>query len=289
MMNLLGNCFGSKATTDTSEESPQMKNKPSDEEIIHFENELRSNEAAQAPLMTALLPLALLLDELDSNPNFLVKINLLTQTHKFAEMRKCRRDGNCFYRAVAFELIEIFKGDPQAAILKYQDAWKEQLKAANYEPVIYEDFSEAFWTYIGANDKDNKSDDNILLSTQEAWETDEYGSNMAIMLIRLLTSAQIRSNPDDYLAFLEFAPQDANSIEKWCERNVDAVGVDADQVQLIALAKSIGFALVVANLGGGMDADDLQVNEFDFRVDAQKDPIVHLLYRPGHYDLLYKQ
>lgn len=282
-MSFFSNCFGSKTEENSTVSTPQMKNKPSDEEIIRFENELRSTEAAHCPLVTPLLPLAVLQDELDANSNFALKISLLQSQHNYTEMRKCRRDGNCFYRAVAFELIEIFKKDPQAAKAKYQEAWKEKLQAAHYEPAIYEDFSEAFWSYTEEN-----SDSNDPLNTQEMWEKDEYTSNMALMLIRLLTSAQIRSNPDDYLAFIELAPQDANSIEKWCERNVDAVGVDADQVQLIALAKTIEIALVVANLGGGMDSDDLQVNEFDFKAN-ESDPQIHLLYRPGHYDLLYKQ
>ena len=31
-----------------------------------------------------------------------------------------------------------------------------------------------------------------------------------------------------------------------------------------------------------------QVMAHDFNVDGDKEPLVHLLYRPGHYDILYK-
>lgn len=260
-----------------------MASKPSDEEIIQYENELRKEEASAGPLVSPALPIVVLQDEFPDS-KFALKLAKLETEFNFGEIRKCRRDGNCFYRAVAFDLIEAFRKDPQNSAGKFKESWKNQLKAAGYEPVIYEDFSDSFWSFVGEENLGQTS-----LNLQEAWEIDEYTSNMALMLLRLLTSAQIRSNPDDYLAFIELGPQDSNSIEKWCERSVDAVGVDADQVQLIALAKALGILIVVANLGSGMDSDDLQVNEFDFRADNLEDPRICLLYRPGHYDLLYKK
>lgn len=288
-MNFLSSCFGSKSNLNENlnSDSPTVKSaefasKPSDEEIIQFENELRKEEASTGPLVSPALPIAILQDEFPES-NFALKLEKLETEFNFGGIRKCRRDGNCFYRAVAFGLIETFRKDPQTSAEQFKESWKNQLKSVGYEPVIYEDFSDSFWSFVEENSAQTS------LNLQEAWEIDEYTSNMALMLLRLLTSAHIRSNPDDYLAFIELGPQDANSIEKWCERCVDAVGVDADQVQLIALAKTLGILIVVANLGGGQDSEDLQVNEFDFRVDNMKDPRICLLYRPGHYDLLYKK
>lgn len=291
-MGFFKNCFGSKSSifNDDSEEnlstnSPVLKKErrksPSDEEILRYENELRQEEAAHGPLISPILPLSVLHDEFPNNSNFATKIDQLQSQHNFVEIRKCRRDGNCFYRAIAFDLIEFFKLNPQESIQKYQNVWKEELKSVGYDSVIYEDFSESFWSFVTTATNDNS------VETQVSWEEDEYTSNMAIMLMRLLTSAQIRSNPDDYLAFIELEPQDSN-LQKWCERCVDSVGVDADQVQLIALAKAIGIEIIVANLGSGSETDDLQISNFDFKKSPQ-DPIISLLYRPGHYDLLYKK
>ena len=286
-MTFLSSCFGSKTNLNDKNDnfstlgSPlQLKKKsiqhnPSDEEIIRFENDLKMEEAAQGPLVSPAMPLAVLHDEFPDT-NFAHKFKLLQSLHNFEQVRKCRRDGNCFYRAVAFNLIEAFKNKPELNIAKFQEKWNSKLKNVGYEPVIFEDFSESFWSFVTGN-----------LSTQEAWECDEYTSNMALMLLRLLTSAEIRSNPDDYAAFIELGAVDEN-LEKWCERCVDAVGVDADQVQLIALAKTIQIEIVVANLGSGMDSEDLQVTEFDFKQNKD-DLVVCLLYRPGHYDILYKK
>ena len=287
-MNFLSSCFGSKTSLNANNsnereaDSPSFKaSKPSDEEILQYENELRKEEASTGPLVSPAFPFSILQDEFPES-NFALKLAKLENEFNFGEIRKCRRDGNCFYRAVEFDLIETLRKDPKSALEKYQEAWKEQLKAAGFDSVIYEDFSDCFWSFVEENSGTTSS------SLQEAWEIDEYTSNMAVMLLRLLTSAHIRSNSEDYLAFIELGPQDAN-IGKWCERCVDAVGVDADQVQLLALAKSLGILIVVANLGSGLDVDDLQVNEFDFRSDPLNDPSICLLYRPGHYDLLYKK
>ena len=298
-MDFFTRCFGSLSRenlkTDSSPESlkttlaststnqRQLRSRgPTDEEIVRFENELRSEQASKDPLVSPLLPLSFLSEEFASQPNFAHKLELLTMPpHNFSNIRKCRRDGNCFYRAVAYGLIEAFKVDESAAE-RYENQWKEALKAAGYEATIYEDFSDSFWSYCKKIKSDNG--DTIIL-TEDLWNADEYTSNLAIMLLRLLTSAHIRSNPTNFLAFIELFPSE--SITQWCERNIDAVGVDADQVQLIALAKSVQIALVVANLGSGMDQDDLQVSVFDFKNEAS-DPTIQLLYRPGHYDLLYK-
>lgn len=289
-MNFLSSCFGGSksnlnGTNNNYVESPDFTKKPSDEDILRYENELRSEEAAQAPLVSPLLPLSCLLDEFHESPNYTAKLATLQDSYK--AIRKCRRDGNCFYRAVAFELIEAFKEVPESHQLEQlKQTWDQKLASASYEKVIYEDFSESFWSHLI-----NNNDDDHTKSTEAVWESDEYTSNMAIMFLRLLTSAHIRSHPDDYSAFIEMSPQDSGSIEKWCERCVDAVGVDADQVQLIALAKTLKICLVVVNLGSGLESDDLQINEFNFISTEKNTQIInlkiHLLYRPGHYDIIY--
>ena len=123
----------------------------------------------------------------------------------------------------------------KAPLKKYQEAWKDQLRAAGFEPVIYEDFSDSFWSFWGKGRFH-------LCKSARSLEIDEYTSNMAIMLLRLPFCPY--SFQSGRLFGVHWTrPQDAN-IEKWCERCVDAVGVDADQVQLIALAKTFGDSSV---------------------------------------------
>ena len=246
---------------------------PSDEEILQFENELRKEQAANNPLVSPLLPLQVLFDEYETAA-FGVKVTQLSKDFNF--MRRCRRDGNCFYRAVAFALLEYLKSCPDCLVLKAE--WDAKLKAVGFEPIIYEDFSECFWNYT--------SQENEPQTLESLWDSDEYSSDMAIMYMRLLTAAEMRSNMDAYTAFVD--SEDGDFI-RWCERNVEAVGVDADQVQMIALSRAIEVPLTIANLGSGECETDLQVSKFDLdSTDSRLLDTITLLYRPGHYDLLYK-
>jgi ubiquitin thioesterase protein OTUB1 len=91
---------------------------------------------------------------------------------------------------------------------------------------------------------------------------------------------------DLYSAFID--SEDGDFI-RWCERNVEAVSVDADQVQMIALSRSIGIPLTIANLGSGECETDLSISTFEVEsIDNRLAKTITLLYRPGHYDLLYK-
>jgi ubiquitin thioesterase protein OTUB1 len=275
-MDFLTSCLGT-SRSETAALKKASASCPSDEEIIRFENELRQEQAAQDPLVSPIMPLSVLQEEFPPDGTFQTKLAILETEHMFKSVRRCRRDGNCFYRAVAFELCSFFQNCPQELIEACKLQHKQILDSAPYEHGIYEDFSEAFWSFC-AKEKQQSC------TIEQAWESDEYTANMALMLLRLLASAQIRSNPDEFIAFMELAH--GQTIENWCDRNVDAIGVDADQVQLIALARAMNLSLIVVNLGNASDAQDLQINEFSFSQNSI--PPINLLYRPGHYDLLYK-
>lgn len=65
---------------------------------------IRLEMEAESPLIGDLYNLALLLDEFVNNPGFYVKVQNLHQ--KYDKYRKTRRDGSCFYRALAFSVFE---------------------------------------------------------------------------------------------------------------------------------------------------------------------------------------
>lgn len=73
---------------------------------------------AESPLIGDLYDLAFLLDEFLNNPGFYVKVQNLHQ--KYEKYRKTRRDGSCFYRALAFCIFE-------AIYIKNDKALKEKM------------------------------------------------------------------------------------------------------------------------------------------------------------------
>ena len=68
---------------------------------------------------------------------------------RYTQIRRLRRDGNCFYRAFLFQLFEHFvltKGDDYNKFLEKIKASKEDLvKNGGYDLVVIEDFYECFY------------------------------------------------------------------------------------------------------------------------------------------------
>jgi ubiquitin thioesterase protein OTUB1 len=284
-------CFwGSRTNEVPADASPGSgkifsQPRPSDEEIVRFEDSVKKEAIVAQPLISAQLPIELVVEEEYSGQGaFAAKLHSLRSIHGFGIVRKCRGDGSCFYRAAAFALLEHFQLSSCCETRNsIRDTWDELLKTVGFEPLAYEDFSEAFWDLAASTHTPDELASHI--------EANEYAANMALMYLRLLTSAEIRKHPNLYAAFIESSPageSDTSGLARWCERNVEAVGVEADQVQLIALGRSVRADIVVANLGAAAAEEDLQVSEFKAEAEAVPVTVISLLYRPGHYDLLYQ-
>ena len=59
---------------------------------------------------------------------------------------------------------------------------------------------------------------------------------------------------------------------------------ESDHIHIIALSNSLNVTIQVEYMD--RSGDENKVNSHLFPDDGSK-PVVHLLYRPGHYDLLY--
>jgi ubiquitin thioesterase protein OTUB1 len=65
------------------------------------------------------------------------------------------------------------------------------------------------------------------------------------------------------------------------------VNVESDQIHIVAMANSLGVSVKVANLdqSGDEGCNFHEISPMDqFKGDQ---PMVGLLYRPGHYDIIY--
>ena len=85
-------------------------------------------------------------------------------------------------------------------------------------------------------------------------------------------------------------------ITTFCRRLVDPMDEESDHVQIVALTDALHVPLRVVYLdrsagamGAAGDASPLgaHVDRHDFLPPGTGHPSVHLLYRPGHYDILY--
>ncbi|EJD43683.1 cysteine proteinase [Auricularia subglabra TFB-10046 SS5] len=233
------------------------------------------------------------------SPAFVRRIDWLVK-QGYTSLRRSRGDGDCFYRSIAFAYIEKVLNAPDVALavasaLSTLEATLPLLRSAGFEPLVYEDFYEIFRSVIeqivkpdGATGERLTPD--ILL---EAFQTAE-ASNSMVMYLRLLTSAQIRADADNYAAFL-FHPETGEpmAVREFCESFVEAIGREADHVQVTALARALKVNVRIAYLDGRGTGDSVEFVEFQNRIDGVPSEDsgsneVVLLYRPGHYDILEK-
>jgi len=92
------------------------------------------------------------------------------------------------------------------------------------------------------------------------------------------------------------------SIDDFCSKCIDPMGEESDHIQLVALTNALRVpvrvvyldnsqsGLQVPNNSGVQDSSSAsaKADVHDFVPDgAAQDISIHILYRPGHYDILY--
>lgn len=317
-------CTGAREKDGRTESSDVTKSKerhtdvptlrPSDEDILIFENQIREEEVNVHPLVSTRLPISMLEEEYtprmdqtdgrgedgfgigdgngsdahhgcpphpagDMASNFLLKIRELDK--EYSSLRRLRGDGNCFYRAVSYGLVETIaclEAERREKVsLALDRRLTDLLQGAGFDRMAYEDFYvellEALADRLISSDNDHLA---------ELWAQEPHRSHSLVVLLRLATSAYLRAHASEYEPFIWEAGLDMIS---YCQRHVECLGVESDQIHAIALGKALGVDLEIAYLDGSVGP----LSRLSFLAeDGHKAPIkLSLLYRPGHYDLLY--
>ena len=123
-------------------------------------------------------------------------------------------------------------------------------------------------------------------------------SDYCTWYLRVLTSAQMKSNPDRYLPFLlaDYDLHNCMDVPTYCSREVEPMGKECGMVTVAALAECLDVKVVIEYMDGRLvkksNGEDVVVNHVFGQVDddeEEKDDRICLilLYRPGHYDILY--
>ncbi|KAG2196100.1 hypothetical protein INT46_005771 [Mucor plumbeus] len=252
-----------------------------DEQILEFEQQIKDEEAQKIPLVCQEASIETLQEEFKNNEPFLKKISNLSKAHD--KIRKCRGDGNCFYRALAFAWFESAMKDKAKYDVRLGKLKQtcDLLESSGFEKLAFEDFYEVT---LQQYESLNQNDPDMLLV---GFQSDEI-SNAIIMHFRFIASAYLRIHAAEYEPFLI---DEMVSIDEFCSMHVEAFGRESDHLQIIALSKALDVPIQVVYLDGGI-GDDVSIHEFwpsdqDER-EKSKTPI-KLIYRPGHYDILYEK
>lgn len=291
------------------------------------------DESSKKPLVSSIEPLEVLELEYQNNPGFLAKVKWLKQDAHFLGLRRFRGDGNCFYRAFGFTfLLTVLKMNDRPLhyfTVQHLESTLELLKQANMDSEIANDFYEPLRELMGMM---HSTDPTVKALTEDALMqafNDEEKSNSIVVYLRLLTSAYLKvsvsyasvsndqANADEYAPFLVGSDgQGESSMDRFCAEEVEALGKDADHVQITALCNALKVSLDVVYLssahapppseqsalgektvqqdndGKAKDTKEsvtaCDVVRFDLE-QGQMFGVGPLLYRPGHYDLLVSQ
>ncbi|KAI8616309.1 peptidase C65 Otubain-domain-containing protein [Chytriomyces sp. MP71] len=259
----------------------QTDDRPSDSDIIAYEKTLKA-EFLAAPLVGPATDFEALIAEYADGANEAFKRKTAQLRQTGAAMRSVRKDGNCFYRGMCFALCEAlinYQGSEWATKVRERIlATRKTLADAGYDSSISEDFFEPLGEAIEPSYTIEKLTDVFK---------GEYASDTIVCYLRLVTAAELKLNRDMYEAFiLDSYP----TIEAFIQNQVEPMGIESDQIHIVAIANALGVTINVANL----DASDADLNFHDISPmipleleNSSSQPVLNLLYRPGHYDIVY--
>eukprot|EP00941_MAST-03F_sp_MAST-3F-sp1_P001751 g1751.t1 len=285
------------------------------------EEEIRKEIENAQEFIGELEPLVVLEEVYRDNTRFHSKIRDLKSL--YSGIRRARADGNCFYRALMFswferlipyaktdigrrkaaELVQatgaetripnkvtdvnkVLKTDegnnasksennPYVEAVNFFQGSVARCVKVGYTEYLLEDFLEACVDVLA--DMPNSSFDAAELTRRFQ---DQSCSDYIVCYVRVLTAAYIKENRADFECFID-AMHPGLGIEKFCSGQVEAMAKDVDQVQILALCGALGVSCRIAYLDGAGG----KLNHHNFP--AGKVPMAFLLFRPGHYDVLY--
>ncbi|KAL9101028.1 MAG: hypothetical protein Q9163_003670 [Psora crenata] len=226
-----------------------------------------------------------------ADPVYASKTRNLPET--YPEYRTIKRDGNCGFRAIAFGYFEalVRVGNP-----KKTRGEAERLRSLNkllddtgQEAFMYEDWVELTLSLLEQTASASAGPDKeaALLKAFNDLDT----ANAITQHFRMITSAWMKLNPDDYAPFVPDL-----DVTLYCQNHIDPFYEEIEHVGVKALVDSIinpaGIAVECLYLdrSPGDQATSYSFPIYKENGDEMEDaPTIRLLYRPrGHYDLLYK-
>ncbi|KAJ7777538.1 cysteine proteinase [Mycena maculata] len=254
-------------------------------EIAQLTEKMLHDPSARTKLIAEITPISeLRVEYLDGSQSFVRQIDWLT-AHGYTKFRRTARDGNCFYRSVAFSyldrLLHVPAVDIPATVQRFRAVLtsKELALTLAFEDEIHKEFSEHLFSLMQLVE-----DFGAALTTEHLLDQLLEVSDYVSYYFRLLASAEIRTNPEPYRDFID------QDIVTFCQSQVEAVDSEADHIPMMALCNALRITLKLATLsshgqGPVQEADIFTIISHDEAMDKDLPPIL-LLFRPGHYDIL---
>ena len=112
--------------------------------------------------------------------------------------------------------------------------------------------------------------------------TEENGtSDYCTWYLRVVTATFLKSDPVRFTPYLE---GECTDVSAFCQTQIEPMGKECSMVQVLALAEAFQVLVKIEYLDGREFSDQLTNHVFGPESSSTK---LTLLYRPGHYDILY--
>ncbi|RIA84769.1 peptidase C65 Otubain-domain-containing protein [Glomus cerebriforme] len=274
----------SKEGEETQQTVAQEKFTP--QQNWEFEQSIKKEEAGKTPLVCLTEDISKLYQEYEQGSE-IYRQKIMKLAEKHSKIRRCRGDGNCFYRAFGFawfeRLMESRDKSLRQSALNALTATNSLLNSAGYQSLVYEDAHDIVEKQMKAV-ANGEHDEDMLLTI---FQTDEI-SNYIVYYLRLITAAYLKLHHEEYEPFLEFEI----GMDQFCTNFVEVMDQEADHIHVIALTKALRVPVEIAYMSGSDAMEQVNFHEFYPDEEAKETvtlkPLV-LLYRPGHYDILYRR
>ncbi|XWS39408.1 hypothetical protein CRYUN_Cryun18bG0052200 [Craigia yunnanensis] len=270
-----------------------------DDDIMQQQSSIHVEEAKKIPFVGDKEPLSMLAAEYESGSSILLeKIKVLGE--QYAAFRRMRGDGNCFFRSFMFSYLEhILESQDGIEVDRIKgnvEECRKTLQSLGYADFTFEDFFALFLEQLDSvlqGIENSISQDELMIRSR-----DQSISDYVVMFFRFVTSGEIRKRSEFFEPFILGLTN--ATVEQFCKSSVEPMGEESDHVHITAVSDALGVPIRVVYLDrSSCDNGCVSVNHHDF-VPTPGDhsnatsgstesvrPFITLLYRPGHYDILY--
>ncbi|KAI4595955.1 hypothetical protein KJ359_006247 [Pestalotiopsis sp. 9143b] len=242
----------------------------------------------------------------ETHPVFVAKSRALPR--KYSHWRKVQGDGNCGWRAIGFAYFEtlVQRGDVDVLsgeLARVSSLDSYLMNVGGFDTMLFEDmtsvtldlFQELIAAFEEGQDTGADATEHAMSILFDKWN-DPDASNSMIYHLRLLAASYLKGNVAQYRDFIAVAGGEDQSVDLYCDswilpvaKEIDHVAIDLLFHVLIAGADIVlEIAYLDTNEGAEVkqgrwppEANDMKPEELG--------PTINLLFRPGHYDLLYRR
>ncbi|KAL8619710.1 hypothetical protein ACOMHN_025796 [Nucella lapillus] len=244
-----------------------------DEESMSLQKEIEKEIAEHQQLIGPCQPVEDLIEEY-ANEDQVYRQKLIDLRKRYSHIRKVRGDGNCFFRGFGFAYLETLMKDKEEheRFLKKVEKTQEELLALGFQKFTLEDFYDTFVEIADHPSKDNANVEDLLHLFNDQGLSDYF-----VVYLRLIVSGHLQMEADFYSNFIE----GGRTPKEFCSQEVEPMGKESDHIHIMSLASALNTGILVEYMDrGGQSCNQVIVPE-------GAEPCVCLLYRPGHYDILY--